>query len=50
MADPSGTRQMADRARLRVQGELSFESRVRRVEGIYHEVISSTSALRPSYA
>jgi len=39
LADAGGTRNMADRARKRVQGELSFESRVRRVEGIYTEVM-----------
>lgn len=36
--DPHRTRLMADRARRRVEGELSFESRCRRLEGIYHEV------------
>jgi glycosyltransferase involved in cell wall biosynthesis len=41
LADPSGTRQMADRARRRVEGDLSFESRVRRVESIYHEVAAN---------
>ena len=39
LEDPYKTRHMADRARLRVQGELSFESRCRRVEGIYQEVM-----------
>ncbi len=38
--DRTTTRTMADRARLRVQGDLSFESRVRRVEGIYGEVMA----------
>jgi len=38
LSDPTGTRKMADRARIRVEGELSFESRCRRVEGIYQEV------------
>lgn len=37
-ADGSGTRAMADRARQRVEGDLSFEARVRRVESIYEEV------------
>jgi hypothetical protein len=32
---------MADRARERVQGDLSFEARVRRVEGIYGEVMGA---------
>jgi glycosyltransferase involved in cell wall biosynthesis len=39
LADPYRTRHMADRARLRVEGELSFESRCRRLEGIYDEVM-----------
>lgn len=39
LADPVKTREMADRARRRVESELSFESRVRRVESIYQEVM-----------
>ena len=38
LSDPGRTRQMADRARERVEGELSFAARVRRVEDIYLEV------------
>jgi glycosyltransferase involved in cell wall biosynthesis len=38
LADPHRTRLMAERARTRVEGELSFESRCRRVESIYQEV------------
>ena len=38
LLDPSATRRMATRARQRVEGDLSFESRVRRVENIYQEV------------
>ncbi|MEO8680097.1 MAG: glycosyltransferase [Vicinamibacterales bacterium] len=38
LVDPDGTRAMARRARQRVEGQLSFESRVRTVEAIYHEV------------
>ena len=38
LSDPDTTRTMAERARRRVEGELSFESRVRRVEGIYREL------------
>lgn len=38
LGDWYSTRQMADRARLRVEGELSFESRCRRVERIYQEL------------
>jgi glycosyltransferase involved in cell wall biosynthesis len=37
--DPNRTRLMADRARMRVEGELSFESRCRRLEGIYQDVM-----------
>lgn len=36
--DVYGTRAMAHRARLRVEGDLSFDARVRRVESIYAEV------------
>lgn len=39
LADSNAARKMADRARLRVEGELSFESRVRKVEGIYAEMM-----------
>lgn len=39
LTDPGAARKMADRARLRVEGELSFEARVRRVEGIYSEMV-----------
>ena len=39
LADAGGARKMADRARLRVEGELSFESRVRKVESIYAEMM-----------
>ena len=39
LLDPAATRRMVTRARQRVEGELSFESRVRRVEGIYQEVM-----------
>lgn len=38
--DPAGTSRMAVSARLRVEGELSFESRVRRVESIYQEIVA----------
>jgi glycosyltransferase involved in cell wall biosynthesis len=37
-ANRSETRAMAGRARQRVEGDLSFEARVRRVEAIYQEV------------
>jgi glycosyltransferase involved in cell wall biosynthesis len=36
---PDQTRRMADSARRRVEGELSFESRCRRVEAVYQEVV-----------
>jgi glycosyltransferase involved in cell wall biosynthesis len=39
LADPETTRKMADAARRRVEGELSFESRCRRLERIYQEVM-----------
>jgi glycosyltransferase involved in cell wall biosynthesis len=39
LADPETTRKMANAARRRVEGELSFESRCRRLEGIYQEVM-----------
>lgn len=38
LSDPRGTRQMVERARRRVETDLSFEARVRRVEAIYEEV------------
>jgi len=41
LADPAATKAMADRARRRVQGDLSFEARVRRVERIYGEVMGA---------
>ena len=47
---PAGVRAMAVRARQRVEGELSFESRVRRVERIYREMVGTTTALHPAYA
>ncbi|HYE88333.1 MAG TPA: glycosyltransferase [Vicinamibacterales bacterium] len=50
LADPAATRTMADRARQRVEGELSFESRVRRVEGIYQEVMGPLPARRLHHA
>jgi glycosyltransferase involved in cell wall biosynthesis len=39
LADPHRTRLMAERARARVEGELSFESRCRRLEHIYEEMM-----------
>ena len=50
MLDPSATRRMAVRARQRVEGELSFESRVRNVEAIYQELARPSASLRESYA
>jgi glycosyltransferase involved in cell wall biosynthesis len=50
LANPAETRAMADRARRRVEEELSFESRVRRVERIYEEMINSPRPLREAYA
>ncbi|HEX4914664.1 MAG TPA: glycosyltransferase, partial [Vicinamibacterales bacterium] len=39
LADPNRTRLLAENARRRVEGELSFASRCRRVEDIYQEVM-----------
>jgi len=39
LLDPAATRRMVTHARRRVEGDLSFESRVRKVEYIYQEVI-----------
>jgi glycosyltransferase involved in cell wall biosynthesis len=50
LADRTATRKMADRARIRVQGELSFEARVRRVEAIYGEVMVPPTSLRAVHA
>jgi glycosyltransferase involved in cell wall biosynthesis len=50
MLDPSGTRRMVARARQRVEGELSFETRVRNVEAIYQELAPPSASLRESYA
>jgi glycosyltransferase involved in cell wall biosynthesis len=38
VADPISSRAMADAARRRVETELSFETRARHVEAIYHEL------------
>lgn len=50
LSDPGRTRAMAGHARRRVEGELSFETRVRRVERIYEEMADSRPALREAYA
>jgi glycosyltransferase involved in cell wall biosynthesis len=50
LADPESTRTMAEAARRRVEGELSFESRVRRVEGIYQELMGPSPLLRTCHA
>ena len=39
LEDPTGTVAMAQQARARVEGELSFETRVRRIESIYAEMM-----------
>ena len=39
LEDPAATTAMAQRARARVEGELSFETRVRRIERIYSEMV-----------
>ena len=38
LSDARGTRRMVERARQRVETDLSFEARVRRVEAVYEEV------------
>ena len=50
MVDPSATRRMMLQARQRVEGELSFETRVRNVEAIYQELARPPASLRESYA
>lgn len=50
LGDRTSTRKMADRARIRVQGDLSFEARVRRVEDIYSEVMAPSTSLRAAHA
>jgi glycosyltransferase involved in cell wall biosynthesis len=50
LLDPSATRRMMIRARQRVEGDLSFESRCRRVENIYQELAAPPARLRESYA
>jgi glycosyltransferase involved in cell wall biosynthesis len=39
LEDPGGSHAMAQQARSRVEGELSFETRVRRIEAIYAEMV-----------
>ena len=48
--DPVTTRWMADRARRRVELELSFASRVRRVESIYLDMVRPEASLETAYA
>jgi glycosyltransferase involved in cell wall biosynthesis len=50
LADPAVTRTMAENARRRVEGALSFEARVRQVERIYEEMTNSPPPLRQAYA
>ena len=50
LLDRSATRRMMRRARERVEGELSFETRVRKVEAIYQELAAPSERLRESYA
>ena len=50
LLDPSATRRMMIRARQRVEGELSFETRCRKVESIYQELAAPPARLRESYA
>jgi len=50
LLDPAATLRMTTRARQRVEGELSFETRVRKVEGIYRELLGHGAAFKESYA
>ena len=50
LLDPAATRRMKARARQRVENELSFETRVRKVEGIYRELLGAATTLKESYA
>jgi glycosyltransferase involved in cell wall biosynthesis len=50
MLDPGATRRMMTRARLRVEGDLSFETRVRKIEGIYQELMGPAASLRQCHA
>jgi glycosyltransferase involved in cell wall biosynthesis len=50
ISDRATTRRMAAQARARVEGELSFETRVRRVEAIYHEMVDASTPRRPAEA
>ncbi|MBY0496294.1 MAG: glycosyltransferase [Cyanobacteria bacterium] len=50
MLDRSATRRMMIRARQRVENELSFETRCRKVERIYQELAAPPARLRESYA
>jgi glycosyltransferase involved in cell wall biosynthesis len=44
LADPGGTESRTAAARRRVETELSFDSRTRRLEGIYRELMASRVA------
>ncbi len=44
LRDPGATGRMVSRARQRVEGDLSFEARVRRVENIYQEEVDRHAA------
>jgi glycosyltransferase involved in cell wall biosynthesis len=50
LLDPAATSRMKVRARERVEGDLSFATRVARVEGIYQELVGTSTSLRESYA
>lgn len=50
LADRTTTRRMVQRARLRVEGDLSFETRVRRVENIYRAVMAPSTELSAVHA
>ena len=45
LADPAAARLRAQAARRRVEGELSFQSRMRRVEAIYEQLVERHPAV-----
>jgi hypothetical protein len=45
LSDPARARALASRARARIEGELSFQARMARVERIYEELVSRYPAV-----
>jgi glycosyltransferase involved in cell wall biosynthesis len=50
IADPEGARRRARAARARIEGELSFAERTRRLEAIYDELMATRGTRQPSAA